>query len=66
MYQTPPKVQVKPSVKAPSGDPTFIDNPKEVLAPQKNYTREPNPAPNVQTPRSLEGIKEEMDRGYRR
>ena len=69
MYQTPPKVQVKPSVKAPSGDPTFIDDPKEILAPQKNYTREQNIVPNQnvqQNSRSLEGIKEKMNEGYRR
>lgn len=59
-----PKVEQKTQ-----GEPTFIDNPQEINAPTKNYKREQNvPISPTVIPqnrvRSLQNIKEDLDRGY--
>lgn len=63
-------VKIKPKVKAmPKGEPTFIDNPQNITAPQKNYTRDTNApiSPNaVPQTRDMQEIRETLNRGFRR
>lgn len=65
------KLQITPQVeKKPTGAPEFIDNPTQINAPSQNYKRDTNvpmyqnsnPAQNR---RSMEGIRENYNRGYR-
>ena len=65
------KLQITPQVeKKPIGAPEFIDNPTQINAPSQNYKRDTNvpmyqnsnPAQNR---RSMEGIRENYNRGYR-
>lgn len=64
------QLSITPKVEQqPQGEPTFIDNPQEINAPSKNYKREQNVpiSPSVipqQRTRSLQNIKENLDRGY--
>lgn len=65
------KLQITPQVeKKPTSVPEFIDNPTQINAPSQNYKRDTNvpmyqnsnPAQNR---RSMEGIRENYNRGYR-
>lgn len=64
------QLSITPKVEQqPQGEPTFIDNPQGINAPTKNYKREQNvPISPTVIPqnrvRSLQNIKEDLDRGY--
>lgn len=63
-------IGVQSGVKKKSNeDPTFIDNPQNITAPQKNYTRDANPPISPDTTpqmRDMQDLKDAFNRGFRR